>query len=312
MIRFPSGAAMHRSATDRDATRQKGMALIVVLGFLAAMSLIVIGVVSTSRSTVQAATRHLVRAQAQLAIEGAVDYAANVLVAARGTSPALLIEPEVIELSGWRIRISVRPERGKVDVNYSDQVLLATLFRSAGASADTAQSIAAAVEDWRDGDDLLQLNGAEGRQYEAAGLPWRPSNRFFDSVGQLKLVLGMSPRIFDCIRTELTVLTQAPGVVVEYASPSLQKALGVEPAGGSAQGEPAPIVSNQIISPGDVFEITAELEDRERNIRRGERVSVRVTGNPDDPYWVLGIEPLFPLRENAQAACASQTAENRR
>jgi type II secretory pathway component PulK len=104
------------------------MALIVVLGFLAAMSLIVIGVVSTSRSTVQAATRHLVRAQAQLAIEGAVDYAANVLVAARGTAPALLIEPEVIELSGWRIRISVRPERGKVDVNYADQVLLATLF----------------------------------------------------------------------------------------------------------------------------------------------------------------------------------------
>jgi hypothetical protein len=92
----------------------------------------------------------------------------------------------------------------------------------------------------------------------------------------------------------------------------LQKALGVEPAAVSTQGEPAPIVSNQIISPGDVFEVTVELEDRERNIRRGERVSIRVTGNPDDPYWVLAIEPLFPLRENAQAACAVQTAESRR
>jgi type II secretory pathway component PulK len=81
---------MHRSATEENATRQKGMALIVVLGFLAAMSLIVIGVVSTSRSTVQAATRHLVRAQAQMAIEGAVDYAANLLVAARGTAPAAM------------------------------------------------------------------------------------------------------------------------------------------------------------------------------------------------------------------------------
>jgi general secretion pathway protein K len=285
------------------------MALIVVLGFLAALSLIVIGVVSNSRSTVQAASRHLVRAQAQMAIEGAIDYAANVLVAARGTSPALLIEPQVIELSGWRIRISVRPERGKVDVNYADQLLLATLFRSAGASADAAQAMAAAVEDWRDGDDLLQLNGAEARQYEAAGLPWRPSNRFFDSVGQLKLVLGMSPRIYDCIRTELTVLTQAPGVVVEQASPALQKALGVELPDASRPGEPAPVLSNQIISPGDVFEVTAELEDKGRNIRRGERVSIRVTGNPEDPFWVLGIEPLYPLRENALLACPSQRAD---
>ena len=285
------------------------MALIVVLGFLAAMSLIVIGVVSTSRSTVQAASRHLVRAQAQMAIEGAVDYAANVLVAARGTTPAIMIAPEVIEVSGWRIRISVRSERGKVDVNYADQLLLATLFRSAGASADAAQAMAAAVEDWRDGDDLVHLNGAEKRQYEAAGLPWGPSNRFFDSVGQLKLVLGMSPRIYDCIRTELTVLTQAPGVVVEQASPALQKSLGVEVPDASQPGEPAPIVSNQIISPGDVFEVTAELEDKGRNIRRGERVSIRVTGNPEDPFWVLGIEPLYPLRENAQLACPSQRAD---
>jgi general secretion pathway protein K len=285
------------------------MALIVVLGFLAALSLIVIGVVSNSRSTVQAASRHLVRAQAQMAIEGAIDYAANVLVAARGTTPAIMMAPEVIEVSGWRIRISVRSERGKVDVNYADQLLLATLFRSAGASADAAQAMAAAVEDWRDGDDLLQLNGAEGRQYEAAGLPWRPSNRFFDSVGQLKLVLGMSPRIYDCIRTELTVLTQAPGVVVEQASPALQKALGVELPDASRPGEPAPVLSNQIISPGDVFEVTAELEDKGRNIRRGERVSIRVTGNPEDPFWVLGIEPLYPLRENALLACPSQRAD---
>jgi general secretion pathway protein K len=194
-------------------------------------------------------------------------------------------------------------------VNYADQLLLATLFRSAGASADAAQAMAAAVEDWRDGDDLLQLNGAEGRQYEAAGLPWRPSNRFFDSVGQLKLVLGMSPRIYDCIRTELTVLTQAPGVVVEQASPALQKALGVELPDASRPGEPAPVLSNQIISPGDVFEVTAELEDKGRNIRRGERVSIRVTGNPEDPFWVLGIEPLYPLRENALLACPSQRAD---
>jgi general secretion pathway protein K len=300
---------MHNPSMARGAGRQKGMALIVVLGFLAALSLIVIGVVSNSRSTVQAASRHLVRAQAQMAIEGAIDYAANVLVAARGTTPAIMMAPEVIEVSGWRIRISVRSERGKVDVNYADQLLLATLFRSAGASADAAQAMAAAVEDWRDGDDLLQLNGAEGRQYEAAGLPWRPSNRFFDSVGQLKLVLGMSPRIYDCIRTELTVLTQAPGVVVEQASPALQKALGVELPDASRPGEPAPVLSNQIISPGDVFEVTAELEDKGRNIRRGERVSIRVTGNPEDPFWVLGIEPLYPLRENALLACPSQRAD---
>lgn len=284
------------------------MALVVVLAFLAALSLIVIGVVTTSRSTVQSATRHLARAQAQLAIEGAVEYAANALASARGTLPALMAAPEVIEVSGWRIRISVRPERGKVDVNHADQVLLATLFRSAGAPDETAQALAAAVEDWRDGDDLVHLNGAEQRQYEAAGLPWVPSNRFFDSVGELKLVLGMSPGIYDCVRTELTILTQAPGVVIEHASPALQRALGVEPSTRETSSEPMPITSNQLITPGDVYEITAELEDRSRNVRRGERVSVRVTGNPDDPYWILAVEQLFPLRERSRAACAPTAA----
>lgn len=280
---------------------QKGMALVMVLAFLAALSLIVIGVVSSSRSTVEASGRHLVRAQSQAAIEGAVDYAANVLVSARGTLPAILSEPEIVEISGWRVRISVRPERGKVDPNYADQNLLSALFRSAGVPLEKAQALSAAIEDWRDGDDLVHVNGAEKVQYEAAGLAWSPSNRFFDSVGELKLVLGMSPEIFDCVRTELTILTQSPGVVVESASPALQQALGIEPA--SRSGEGAPVTSTQIIAPGDIFEVTAELEDTIRKVRRAERVSIRVTGNPDDPFWVLSIEPLYPTREKARAAC---------
>lgn len=289
-----------RVGRDR-VVQQRGMALVIVLAFLAALSLIVIGVVSASRSTVEAAGRHLVRAQAQSAIEGAVDYAANVLVSARGTLPELLSKPEIVEISGWRVRISVRPERGKVDPNYADQNLLAALFRSAGVPIEKAQALAAAVEDWRDGDDLVHVNGAEKVQYDAAGLAWSPSNRFFDSVGEMKLVLGMSPAIFDCVRTELTILTQAPGVVVENASPALQEALGIEPS-EIAQGK-VPVTSTQIIAPGDIFEVTLELEDAARKVRRGERVSIRVTGNPDDPFWVLSIEQLYPVREKARAAC---------
>lgn len=286
--------------------QQQGMALVIVLAFLAALSLIVIGVVSASRSTVEAAGRHLVRAQAQVAIEGAVDYAAIVLASARGTLPAILSEPEIVEISGWRIRISVRPERGKVDPNYADQNLLSAVFRSAGVPSEKAQALAAAVEDWRDGDDLVHVNGAEKMQYEAAGLAWGPSNRFFDSVGELKLVLGMSPAIFDCVRTDLTILTQVPGVVVESATPALQEALGIEPA-DIAQGN-VPVSSTQIIAPGDIFEVTVELEDKARKVRRGERVSIRVTGNPDDPYWVLSIDQLYPVREKARAACEALRA----
>jgi general secretion pathway protein K len=287
----------------KSRSRESGMALVAVLGFLAALSLVLLAIVIVSRGAVDSTSRHLLRTQAQLATDSALEYAANAIAGARGQPPALLQQPEVLEIAGFRVKVSARPERGKVDLNYADAVLLATLFRSAGATPDQADARAASVEDWRDGDELLRPNGAERRQYASAGRNYGPANRFFGSVGQARFVLGMTREIFACISGELTVLTQAPGIEIRHASPALQRELGIEVQSAETAGTAAPLASADLVTPGDVFEISVEMEDKSRRIRRGERVAVRITGNPEDPYWIIGVEPLFPAREGAAAAC---------
>lgn len=286
---------------------ERGIALIAVLGFLATMSLLAIGVVSAARTTVTNASRHLVRAQAQAAIESGIDFAANQLAQARGTAPALLSQPETLEIGGFRVQVSVRPERAKVDLNFADAELLATLFRAGGASHDDAQALAASVEDWRDGDDLLHLKGAEFRQYKEQGLDYGPANGFFVSVDELRLVLGMTGQIYACVRPQLTILTQSPGIELEMAAPMIRRALGLEERSEANGAAGASVIASQLITPGQVFEITARLEDSVRQVKRSERVMIRITGDPNDPFWSLNIEPAIPLEAAARRHCPAKS-----
>lgn len=297
---------MRDEAPKTDAKRQAGIALVAVLGFLAIMSLITIAVVGSARSVVYSATQQLARVQAQAAIESSVEWAAYTLAEAKGTIPQILAGPRTLLIGGFSVRITARPERAKIDINFADEPLLAGVFRSGGADPKQAEQLASAVEDWRDGDDLLHINGAERQQYAEAGLNYGPANRLFQSVGELRLVLGMSSAIFDCIRPQLTVLTQSPGIDLTAADPALLKVLGID-RGRSQAGATAPsLATGQLITPGDVYEIIAETEDIAHGIRRAERVSVRITGNPSDPFWILTIEPEFPLRDAAARACPRQ------
>ena len=275
--------------------RERGIALIVVLGFLAVMSLIAIGVVGAARNAASGASRELLRAQAQAAVESGIDHAIAEILNARGFAPPLFAKPDVIDIGGFRVIVSARPEHAKVDLNYADANLLALLFQSAGADASRAQALAARVEDWRDSDEFVRVNGAERREYEEAGLSYGPANRFFTSPDELRLVLGVSAPLYDCVRPEVTILAQRQGVDLDAASPRLRRAAGID--------EQAVAPKEQTIAAGDVYEITARLNDTARGIRRAERASVRITGNPADPYWILAVEPAKPLEDASARNC---------
>jgi general secretion pathway protein K len=286
--------AAHAAAAVRPNCEERGVALVVVLGFLAVMSMITIGIVGAARTAATSASRALVRAQAQAAVESGIDYGINVLLAARGFAPELLAKPEVVTVGGFRVVVSARPEHAKVDLNHASADLLALLFVAGGAGRARADALASAVEDWRDGDQLVRVNGAELRQYEEAGLGYGPANQFFRSADELRLVLGLDRRLYDCVRTEVTILSQRPGLDIAYADPAIRRAAGID--GAAVRGALE-------IRPGDVFEITARLDDSSRGVRRAERATVRLTGNPSDPYSVLSFEPARPLEEAAQRAC---------
>ena len=287
----------------RTAGRERGIALIVVLGFLAVMSLIAIGVVGAARNAANAASRELVRAQAQAAVESGIDHAIAEILNARGFAPPLFAKPDVIEIGGLRVMVSARPERAKVDINYADENLLALLFQSAGAGPDQAQALAARVEDWRDSDDLVRVNGAERREYEEAGLSYGPANRFFTSADELRLVLGVSGPLYDCVRPEITILAQRQGVDIDAAALRIRRAAGID--------DKTSVPKEQTIAAGEIYEITARLNDTAKGVRRAERASVRITGNPQDPYWVLSAEPAQPLEDAAERSCPKAIAAGR-
>jgi general secretion pathway protein K len=299
---------MREQFADRRKKQQAGIALIAVLGFLAIMSLITIAVIGSARSVVTTAAQQMARVQAQASVESAVEWAAWSLAEARGTIPDILSTPKTLVIGDLRVRVTARPERAKIDVNFADEALLAGAFRAAGADPRKAEQLASAVEDWRDGDDLLHVNGAERTQYAEAGYNYAPANRLFQSVGELRLVYGMTREIFDCVRPQLTILTQSPGIDLTAADPALLAVLGIERRSQQPGSTTASLATGQLITPGDVYEIIAETEDTTHGVRRAERASVRITGNPSDPFWILQVEPDFPLRDAATRACPKAPA----
>ena len=290
---------------------ERGVALVAVLGFLAVMSLLTLSVVGAARTSVSGATRHIARVQAQAAIESGINLAVTQLIAARSLAPQVLSTPQQFEIGGYRVSVTARPESSKIDLNFAEVALLMGMFRAAGADPDQASALASAVMDWRDADDLVHVNGAEAKDYAAAGLGYGPANRLFESVEELRLVLGVTPQIFNCLRQDVTVHAQRAEVDLASASPFVRRAAGVN-ADSDELSNPPPIqsvISGQSVGAGEVFEITARLDDHTRKIRRAERVVVRITGNQREPYWTLAAEPATPALDAALRTCPAADAE---
>jgi general secretion pathway protein K len=95
---------------------------------------------------------------------------------------------------------------------------MATLFTNQGLEIDQAQSLAAAVMDWRDSDDAERVGGAEFETYEFAGLP-PPGNRDFLMVEELLQVIGMSWELFDRIEPGISVFSDAGLPMIAFATP---------------------------------------------------------------------------------------------
>ncbi len=136
----------------------------------------------------------------------------------------------------WRfgdaaVRIVTIDESGKVDLNSADVDLLSRLFMAAGVDRAQAGSIAGAIADWRDPDDLVQpQGGAEDPAYASAGLAWGAKDAPFDTVAELEQVLGMTPAIYARVAPYLTVYSGQMRPDPQYADALVLQAMGVDPA----------------------------------------------------------------------------------
>jgi len=254
-----------------------GIALISVLWVLVLLSTLALGLSATVRTELSLAANSIGMSKARYAAEGGVQIGAQNLLLPRAERWPADGSIREVAIDGIRLKIATFDESGKIDLNYADPELLARLLILADVDQNRAIALADAILDWRDGDDLRRLQGAEASDYRAAGLPYEPRDGPFESVSELQLVLGMEPDIFDRIRQALTVYSGSSGVNVELASPQVAEAIA-----GFEQMRPNTV--------DRVFTLHVEAESPD-----GMRAQLSVTlqpvpGRPTRPFDVFAWE----------------------
>ena len=186
--------------------RQRGVALLVVLWILILLT-IVVGVYAILTRTEAMQARFLLdTTRARYAAEAGLHRAAyemfNPDMETRWVGDG---RPYSIEFGSSIVEIRITDESGKISINSADVDLLTELFFQQGVDELAAVSLADAMIDWRDADDVPSEYGAEIEEYDAAGLPYGPANQPFQSVDEMQQVMGMTQEMFQSIRDLVTV-----------------------------------------------------------------------------------------------------------
>ena len=209
------------------ASKQTGVALILVLWITVLLTVIASGFAYSMRTEALAARNAISVAQARALADGAIWRVAFELMRPRGPLETWQTDgaAHYWQEGGATIAANAIDESGKIDLNTASDALLRNLFQSVGADADTATRLVDAIGDWKDADDLKRPQGAEAADYKAAGLSYTPANAPFETVAELQRVLGMTPALYAAVADSLTVFSRQPGVNPAYASRAVLLAL---------------------------------------------------------------------------------------
>ena len=213
----------------------RGIALVLVLWVIALLTVMALGLTTTQR-TENALTRNQIeaarfRAQAEAALALTV---LNLL-----TTPLEMVPveevwvpnamPRSVVFDGVELTVTLSNEASRLDLNLATRDQLAALIELAqgeeGYDVAKRDALADAILDWRDEDDLTQLNGAEDGDYENAGLPYGAADEPFHSVEELREVLGMTRELYQRLAPDLTVYNDTENVEERFASAQVLAAI---------------------------------------------------------------------------------------
>ncbi len=231
---------------------QSGVALAIVVWFLAAMSLLVAGIVFQAKVDTRMAQSHVARAQAVAAGDGAIQLMLAAMQSkqikgyrGRGV-PAL-----DFEVGDLNVGVSLVPVRGLIDLNGAPAELLVKLFTGSGVQSEVdAQIMAENVVKSRN-----QLSASTRQKVK------------FNSLEDLLHVEGVGRTLFENIRDSIAV-SAVSSKGVDWMS--------------------APESVLLVLSDGSADRVTSVLMAREGNyspvnaIPRGLNARFQVAGNGND------------------------------
>ncbi len=188
---------------------QRGIALVLVLWVLLLLTIITASFSLMARMGRLEANTLLSGTQARLSAEAAINLAVLALRDPEDET-RMMADGRVYqtEIDGVLLQVSAIDERGKLDINATDELTLANLFTGHGMNFDEAEVLAAAILDWRDVDEMERVNGAEEDTYFASGLEIGPANRPFMMTEELLQVIGMQYELYRLLEPGLTVFSR--------------------------------------------------------------------------------------------------------
>jgi general secretion pathway protein K len=218
--------------------KERGIALLLVLWVVALLTIIAVALTGTQRTETALAGNQVDAARFRALADAAVDYAMlNLMVppittqgreAQDAPDPNLWAPdgvPHAWPFGGATLQVAVYNEASRIDLNQAPRDLLLRLLNAAGVPQDSVDSLADAIIDWRDPDNLRSPDGAEDGDYAAAGLPYGAKNGPFDCVEELQQVMGVTRQIYRLVEPALTVMSGSPQVDQQLASPLVIAAL---------------------------------------------------------------------------------------
>ena len=200
------------------------------------------------------------------------------------------------DFGGAAIHIRIQDELGKIDLNQTDGSTLDKLFQSVGVDPMVAETLVDKVLDWRDDSAFKRVDGAKADEYRAAGYDYLPRNGPFQSVDELTLVMGMTRDLYRRVEPALTVYSGRQFVEPQFATPEVLAALpslaeahaaAASQSGASTTAAAMSGIADNPISVliGRAFTIDTEILRSTDAARH--HIAVRLTGNPNDPFWIL-------------------------
>lgn len=188
------------------AVMRRGVALILALGFIALMSLLVVGVLDTLRVRLVEGERRAQVARLRVDADSALAVVQARLAVFRMDDAGVYLNAADLEAiaadplagfeasSGATVTVRLRDESGLFQLNTTDVAALREFFTDLGVDEEVAVALADSLADWIDPDDNARLAGAES---EAYGTPGLPANRAIRRFAELRNVKGFAEVFFN-------------------------------------------------------------------------------------------------------------------
>jgi general secretion pathway protein K len=207
-------------------TRQSGLALVLVLWLIALMTVVAASFATQSKVESRLAHNSVQALKARYLAESGFARAIRELLV---TDPAQRWEFDgrvyPLEDDFAITRITIRPASGLVNLNQAPRDVLIKLFALISDEPQEREALADRLADWRDGDDLRRVAGAEDVDYRAAGYTYATAGRDLNSVDELAYVMGFDAARVARLRPFVTLYSSSGQVDPRFAPDELRELL---------------------------------------------------------------------------------------